>query len=87
MRETFKSLADRVDIPILYGISAMGTKVCFYTYDKQTGSLSAKVIRSDGEWVIDAAHACRWSLDIMTPEGEEKLHQVVSQIKKMCTQL
>ncbi|RPA98220.1 hypothetical protein L873DRAFT_1688386, partial [Choiromyces venosus 120613-1] len=88
MRKRFKELRDIMEIPILYSMSALGTKVCFYQYDKQTSSISVKVIKNDGDLVIDTALIVHWSLDIiMTPEGERKLCEVVNHIKVMCTQL
>ena len=87
MRKRFLDLADRVDIPILYGMSALGSKVCFYTYDKGTKSLSPEVIKGDQNLIFDTAPADHWSLDITTPDGEKELRRVVMHVKAMCAQL
>lgn len=87
-------------IPTLYGMSALGTKVYFYTHDKETRSILLKRVK-DGNLVIDTAPAerwvvyisgwhdilWRWSLDMMTPEGERQLREIVDRVKVMCTQL
>ena len=87
MRKRYKDLGRSVEIPILYGMSALGTKVSFYTYDKGTRSILPKTIKDDGDVVIDTAPADHWSLDVMTPDGERKLREVVNQVKVMCAQL
>jgi hypothetical protein len=33
MRTRFEALADQLTIPTLYGVSALGTRLCVYTYD------------------------------------------------------
>ncbi|KAI5811151.1 hypothetical protein DFH27DRAFT_605258 [Peziza echinospora] len=43
MRERFEDLGGRVHIASLYGMSSLGTKVCFYKYDKDTGNLWPRV--------------------------------------------
>ena len=87
MRKRYKDLGCRVEIPILYGMSALGTKVCFYTYDKGTRSILPRTIKDDGDLVIDTAPTDHWSLDVMMPDGERKLREVVNQVKAMCAQL
>ena len=39
MREQFDALTDDLAIPTLYGISALGTCLCVYTFDKKTRAL------------------------------------------------
>ncbi|KAF9508227.1 hypothetical protein BS47DRAFT_1350688 [Hydnum rufescens UP504] len=41
MREQFDILVDKLTIPTLYGVRALGTRLCVYTYDKQTGALQS----------------------------------------------
>lgn len=67
MRERFTDLFDNVEIEKFYGLSAMGTRLCIYTADKQTGRLLPKQIPSSLEFVIDTAPIHRWDIDIMTP--------------------
>ena len=67
-------------------MSALGTKVCFYTYDKGTRSVLPKTMKDVSDLVTDTAPADRWSLGVMTPDGD-KLREVVNQAKVMCAQL
>ena len=87
MRDRLLDLADRGKVPILYGMSALGPKVCLYTCDKETKNLSSVVIKDDQDLMSDTAPADYWSLDIMTPDGEKELRQVVNHVKAMCAQL
>ncbi|KAF8430026.1 hypothetical protein EV426DRAFT_1357 [Tirmania nivea] len=87
MRERFKKLFDDVQIKILYGVSAMGTKLCIYSLNKETRRLLPNVIPSDPEIVTDTAPIDRWDVDIMTPEGEGRLRQVVDHVRTMCVEL
>jgi len=87
MRNRFVDFADRVEVPILYGMSALGSNVCYYTYDERTRRILPEVVKDVPNLVIDTAPADHWSLDIMTPDGEEKLRQVVNHVKAMCAQL
>ena len=51
-------------------MGALGSKVCFYTYDRDTGESCQElfgIMRGQSE---DIAPACRWGLDIMMP-GEK----------------
>lgn len=87
MRERFTDLFDDVVIEKLYGLGAIGTKLCIYTADKQTGRLLPKQNPSSLEFVTDTAPIDRWDIDIMTLEGEERLREVSSDIKSMCARL
>lgn len=87
MRERFEDLGDRVKIPILYGVSAIGTKLCFYKYTKETGDLEPELILGSARRVIDTAPINRWDVDILTPQGEQRLREVVGHVKGMCTQM
>lgn len=50
-RKRYKDLGGRVDIPTLYGMNALGTKVFFYTYDKGKRNILPKTIKDDGDLV------------------------------------
>ncbi|RPB00819.1 hypothetical protein L873DRAFT_1678987 [Choiromyces venosus 120613-1] len=87
MRERFEDLGDRVEIPILHGVSAIGTKFCFYKYTKATRALEPGRIPGSSRMVVDAASINRWNVDILTPQGEQRLREVVGNVKGMCTQM
>ncbi|RPA96080.1 hypothetical protein L873DRAFT_1262723 [Choiromyces venosus 120613-1] len=87
MRERFGRLFEDVEIETLYGASAMGTKLCLYTLDMASRRLEPNAIPRNPEFGNDTAPADRWNVDIMTPEGEERLREVVRDIKEMLGQL
>ena len=87
MRKRFLDLLGRLEVPILYGVSALGSKVCYYTYDEGSRRVSPKVIKNEQKLVIDTAPADRWSLDIMTPDRGKKLREVLNHVKAVCAQL
>ena len=74
----------------MYGISAMGPRLCFYTADLTLPNvrIMPTSIRSpDPEYIVDTAPAHRWEYDILTPQGEGKLREVVEAIKTACANL
>ena len=87
MRARYNTLFDDVEINVLYGVSAIGTRVCFYKWTKETREIMPKAIPSSPDFTIDTAPAERWSLDILTAEGEERLRRVVDDVKTMCKEL
>ena len=70
MRERADDLRDDVEIPILYGVSAIGTKLCFYKYTKDTQELEPAPIPGHATRVVDTAPRDHWDFDVLTPEGE-----------------
>jgi len=87
MRERFDAFFDEVNIKTLYGISALGTKICVYAYETETGKLTPEDIERDPKYVTDRAPANRWNLDILEPEGEQRMKEIVAHVKEMCGQL
>ncbi|KAJ7572289.1 hypothetical protein C8J56DRAFT_807964, partial [Mycena floridula] len=68
----------------LYGISAIGTKLCFYEFEtKQDGAaILPKYIPHDRGKGNDSAPADRWDCDILDPIGEQGLREIVKKIKE-----
>jgi len=87
MRQWFDALYDKLSIPTLYGVSALGTKLCFYLYDSQTGTLTPPAIERDPIVANDRAPADRWNLDVMESDGEQRMKEIVALVKKMCEEL
>ncbi|KAG0125800.1 hypothetical protein HOY82DRAFT_130138 [Tuber indicum] len=87
MRERFTHLFEDVAIGTLYGASAMGTKICIYKLDRTSRRLTPTIIPGDPELVTDTAPMNRWSIDLLTPEGEKQFRETVQHVKKMSTQL
>lgn len=85
MRDHFYRLAGSIKIPILYGISAMGTRFCVYEYNKKTGALSPAAILRDPTFLLDVAPAVRWAHDLMEPAGEQVFKDIGDRIKLMCS--
>jgi hypothetical protein len=71
----------------LYGISALGTRFSVYEYHPDTRRLTPRLILPDHNVVNDTAPRERWNYDLMTPEGEAKLKQIVGEIKVMAAAL
>lgn len=67
MRERFEDLGDRIEIPVLHGVSAIGGRLCFYKYTKATGNLEPELVPSGTRRLIDTAAMNRWDVDILTP--------------------
>ena len=59
IRERFAALIDRLMIPTLYGVRALGTRLCVYTCDKETAALQPQLIDQDPVKVNDRAPANR----------------------------
>ncbi|KAJ7583191.1 hypothetical protein C8J56DRAFT_953307, partial [Mycena floridula] len=87
MRERFEALASKLRIGKLYGISALGTKICIYTYDAVSDELSPPRIQRDVMRINDRAPADRWNLDILQPDGEARMRGLVNEVKAMCSQV
>ncbi|KAI5990345.1 hypothetical protein EDC04DRAFT_2815087 [Pisolithus marmoratus] len=78
-------LADVVDCPIptFYAASAMGTKLCFYSKDRN-GLVTPPFICSDHNALVDVAPKERWDCDILEDDGAQRLQAVVEKIKRGC---
>ncbi|KAF8418384.1 hypothetical protein EV426DRAFT_318557 [Tirmania nivea] len=87
MRARYNTLFDDVEINVLYGVSAIGTRLCFYKWTEETREIVPKAIPSSPDFTIDKALAERWGLDILTAEGEERLRRVIDDVKTMCKEL
>ncbi|KAH9954805.1 hypothetical protein BC827DRAFT_1240938 [Russula dissimulans] len=55
-------LEGHTPLPILYGISAVGTRLCFYEFEK-----------ADLEFATDVAPQERWDCDVLEADGEQRL--------------
>ena len=87
MRERVNTLRNDIEIPILYGVSAIGTKLCFYKYTKSTRQLEPKRLNDNDTFVVDTAPRERWDVDVLTDEGERKFRDVIGDVKRMCEQM
>ena len=86
MRERVYALRNDIEIPILYGVSAIGTKLCFYKYTKDQ-LLEPAPIPAHPAMMVDTAPRERWDVDLLTDEGERKFRDVIGDVKRMCEQM
>lgn len=84
-RKRYKSFAADAQIEMLYGISALGTNLSIYTYDENSRSIIPRRVLGGRKSLADTAPVDRWCIDILTPQGEQSLRDVVAHIKDMCT--
>ncbi|KIL58578.1 hypothetical protein M378DRAFT_170396 [Amanita muscaria Koide BX008] len=85
MRRRFRDLRQILAIPILYGISAFGTRLSFYEYDSATHVLQPEqILRSHPSILADVAPITRWDCDVLQLEGANRLRKVINQVKEMC---
>ncbi|KAM6489691.1 hypothetical protein JOM56_014862, partial [Amanita muscaria] len=77
---------DACPLPVLHGVSAFGTKLCFYSITK-AGLISPEYILASTQYVTDTAPVGCWNYDILTAEGEAELRRIVQVITTECAQL
>ena len=83
MRDRFAVLADAVNVPILHGVSALGTNLAFYTYEASNGNISPQGIPQDPSRVNDIAPSERWNTRLFSETGHSKLSTIATDIKEM----
>jgi len=71
----------------LHAMSALGTKLCFYTASPPDGMIKPKAIQRDPYRVNDVAPAGWWSMDVLEAAGEAGLRQVVEETKSVAQSL
>jgi len=62
----------------------MGTKLCFYEFEKAQRTITPKHIPRDPGFMIDAAPQERWDYDALEANGEQKLRKLVTKITEAC---
>jgi len=76
-----------IPIPTLYGLSAFGTRICVYEFNVESDILTPERISRHKKMFTDAAPKEWWNLDILEPQGEARLKEIVGQIKAMAANL
>jgi len=74
-------------LPVLYGISAIGTRLCFYEFEKGPRRMTPQRIPSDHQSVVDVAPREQWNCDILESDGEQRLRALATQITEACERL
>lgn len=80
MRLRLRQLFDQ-GLTELHGISALGTRLCFYCLDKTTKSLTPPPIPRNDAYVNDTAPADRWDADILTDDGYNRFMYIVEHVR------
>ena len=70
----------------LHVISAIGTKLCFYTAEAGNTITLPRIV-ADDQFVTDTAPLGRWDCDVLEAEGAACLKAIVHEIHQACTQL
>lgn len=73
-------------MPTLHAISALGTKLCFYslsTVDRNAGIVPRYIARHP-DMANDTAPQSRWDCDLLEEEGEGRFMAVVNEIIAAC---
>jgi len=86
VRTRFQQLAHLVRIPKLYGVSAIGRQLSYYTYERASGAVEPIALADSTTLVVDTAPIGRWNTNIME-EGRGKFLAVVEEIKQMVANL
>ena len=80
MRWRMRELFDR-GLSEVHGISALGTKLCFYCLDKKAESLTPLFIPRDPAYIKDVAPAHLWDTDLLTDDGYDRFMGIVQRVK------
>jgi hypothetical protein len=82
MRGRIEELFDQ-SLSEIHGVSAFGSKLCFYCYDKHTQTLTPQPFPRHSYIVTKTAPADRWDTDIMTDEGFDRFMGIVEHVKTL----
>jgi len=89
LRDRMAHLSSHCPLPTLHAVSAIGTRLCFYSLNlhEQTLVIVPRAIPRDPIVLTDTAPADRWALDVLEPAGETKLRAVIQEIIDGCSAL
>jgi hypothetical protein len=74
-------------IPYLHAVSALGTKLCFYTFCREQAAIIPPRVPSEHKTVVDVAPSARWEIDLLTESGVELLRHTVAGVDRQCAEL
>lgn len=80
IRRRLRDLRYECTLDKLYGVSAFGTKICFYNINKNN-IIEPYIIQQDPEYLIDTAPKERWNTDILTTSGYVAIMNIFNYIK------
>lgn len=85
IRRRLRDLVGICPLSKLHAVSAIGTKLCFYTAEDR--AITPPRIVADDRLTIDTAPRERWDCDVLEAEGAARLKAVVHEIQQACAQL
>jgi len=85
IRRRLTDLVGICPLPKLHAVSAMGTKLCFYT--AYNHAITPPRIVGDDQLTVDTAPRERWDCDVVEAEGAARLKAVVHEMQHACDQL
>ncbi|KAH7907697.1 hypothetical protein BJ138DRAFT_455909 [Hygrophoropsis aurantiaca] len=88
MRQMFIDFTSgHIPIPKLFGISAMGPVFSVYELTTENKQLLPLRIDPDVRYLIDTAPKQQWNYNLMEPDGEARLREIVAEVKEMALDL
>jgi hypothetical protein len=90
IRRRIGDIVQDCPLPTLHAISALGTRLCFYsmdTIDAPDEDILPLQIARHPTRVNDYAPAVRWEYDVMEERGEAKLRAVIQEVLQGCAAL
>ncbi|KAJ7753727.1 hypothetical protein B0H16DRAFT_1316745 [Mycena metata] len=82
MRGRYNKLLHDCPIPLLYGLSVLGTGMRVYCGDKARRTVTPSFVETDWHFVLPAEYLQdQWSLDILSPGGFSEMKRIVAYIK------
>lgn len=86
MRRLFNDMLEICPLPILYGISAFGTKLCVYKGDTATFDIEPPKDLSAAEFSIPRGYLeNQWSVELLSQEGFEEMKSIAICVQQACS--
>ena len=82
MRQRCAGMIHALSISTLYGISAFGTRLCFYEYDRMTRRIKPSRVPRAYDFINDVAPVERWDCDILADDGEERVRLLLQKSRR-----
>ncbi|KIJ95504.1 hypothetical protein K443DRAFT_682951 [Laccaria amethystina LaAM-08-1] len=86
IRTCLRDLIGICPLSKLHAISAIGTKLCFYTVEAGSAITPPRIVGKD-QLATDTAPPGRWDCDVLEAEGAARLKAIVHEIGQACAQL
>jgi len=88
VRERYGDLLTDCPIPVLHGVSIIGTKARFYTAESKDRVILPRRVPRDPAKALSAEYLTgEWEMDILSQEGFDRMKEIVTYIKDQCSVL